>query len=81
MPRGRRRKKGKRKRTRREALFMTNAVLLCSTAGTVRPNDMVARAMFNSGLDVPIEDPSRAVAVVLAVNGVKRHCGPKRRLS
>ena len=56
-----------KKRTRREALFMTNAVLLCSTAGTVRPNDMVARAMFNSGLDVPIEDPSRAVAVVLAV--------------
>ena len=46
---------------------MTNAVLLCATAGTVRPNDMVARAMFNSGLDVPIEDPLRAVAVVLAV--------------
>jgi hypothetical protein len=44
----------------RRSMFMANAVFYVMNASP-------ASAMFNSGLDVPIEEPLRAVAVVMAV--------------
>jgi len=44
----------------RRSMFMANAVFYVM-------NVSPASAMFNSGLDVPIEEPLRAIAVVMAV--------------
>lgn len=51
---------------RRKSIFMVNMSWGCF-ALAFNSNVQPTSAMFNSGLDVPIEEPLRAVAVVLAV--------------
>ena len=51
---------------RRKSIFMVNMSWGCF-ALAFNSNVQPSSAMFNSGLDVPIEEPLRAVAVVLAV--------------
>jgi hypothetical protein len=59
--------------TREELLLLkrrtaTRMIVITSmTALMLKENDRVSHAMFNSGLDEPIEDSVRAIAVVLAV--------------
>ena len=51
---------------RRKSIFMVNMSWGCF-ALAFNSNVQPTSAMFNSGLDVPIEEPLRAVAVILAV--------------